>query len=138
MATMPAILADHDVEGQVAVLLSIWTSSEWHALWEGMCCAVQTFAGLGIATTIPDSELWQICQDRQFVLITGNRNADTEDSLEETIQRRSQPVSLPVLTIGDPARLMTDRAYAEAAAVKALDFLLDIENLRGAQRLFIP
>ena len=30
---MPAIMADHDIEGQMQVLLRLLTSAEWHALW---------------------------------------------------------------------------------------------------------
>ena len=30
---MPAIMADHDIEGQMQVLLRLLTSAEWHTLW---------------------------------------------------------------------------------------------------------
>jgi hypothetical protein len=43
-----------------------------------------------------------------------------------------------VLTIADADRVMLDRTYAEAVAVKVLDFLQDLENLRGTRRLFVP
>jgi hypothetical protein len=43
-----------------------------------------------------------------------------------------------VLTIADPDRLMRDRDYAERTAVQLLEFLLDLENLRGAGRLYGP
>jgi len=71
---MPAIMADHDVEGQVQVLLRLLTSPEWHPLWLGLAIRVESFTTLGIAADISDAELWQVCQTRQIVLITGNRN----------------------------------------------------------------
>ena len=30
---MPAIMADHDIERQMQVLLRLLTSAEWHTLW---------------------------------------------------------------------------------------------------------
>ena len=135
---MPTILSDHDVEGHLAVMLAIWTSDDWRDFWETLNCTVETFGSLGISQRTPDSDLWQFCQDRQIVLLTGNRNADGEDSLETTIQRHTSPKSLPVVTIGDPDRVMVDRHYAEAAAVQTLDFLINIESLRGSKRLWVP
>ena len=43
-----------------------------------------------------------------------------------------------MLTIADPDRLMRDRDYAERAAVQLLEFLMDLDNLRGAGRLYVP
>lgn len=135
---MPGILADHDVEGHLTILITVWTSDDWRDLWESLRCGVHTFASLGIAQNTRDSQLWHYCQQHQLILLTGNRNADSEDSLEMTIQDHSQPSSLPVLTIADTDRVMFDKQYAAAAAIKVLEFLLDIENLRGTRRLFVP
>lgn len=135
---MPTILADHDVEGHLAALLIIWTSDEWRPLWEEVNGAVATFASLGLSRDTPDDELWRYCQSYEFVLLTGNRNADSPTSLEATMRRECRPDCLPVFTIGIPMRVLVDRHYAEAVAFKIIDYLKDIENLRGAQRLFVP
>jgi hypothetical protein len=135
---MTPILVDHNIEGQVGVLTSIWESSEWFELWQFLCVGAQSLADLGLADNIPDSELWQLCQDRGMILITGNRNADGEDSLELTMRRLGRLDSLPVLTISNPDRVISDRDYANAVAVKVLEILLDLERLRGTRRLFIP
>jgi hypothetical protein len=135
---MPAILSDHDVEGQLKVLLSIWTSPDWIELWEMIDCHVYTFRRLGIASTTKDSELWQLCQARGYVLLTGNRNADDVESLEITIQRLNRADSLPVITIADADRVMSDRRYAERAAGQILEILYDVEKVRGMRRLFVP
>ena len=71
------------------------------------------------------------------MLITGNR-ASGDDSLEQTIQDHAGADSLPVVTIGDPQRLVRDRAYASECAMRLLDLLERIETLRGTGRLFIP
>ncbi len=45
---------------------------------------------------------------------------------------------LPVITIGDPDRLLRDRDYAQRVAAQLLEFLLDLENLRGTGQLYVP
>jgi hypothetical protein len=72
------------------------------------------------------------------VLVTGNWNAESDDSLEQTIRRLGSSTSLPVLTIGDANRLMNDRRYAEDVAARLLDYIRDIEMLRGSGRLYLP
>lgn len=72
------------------------------------------------------------------MLVTGNRNKEDDDSLEATMLKRNTPQSLPVLTIGDPDRVMVDRQYAHSVAVQVLDYLLDIDKVRGAMRLYVP
>ncbi len=135
---MPTIMADHDVEGHLQVLLSVWLSPQWIDLWTEAQCGVETFERLGIGEDASDSDVWQICQQREIVLVTGNRNAESEDSLEQTIRRLGGSTSLPVLTIGDANRLMNDRQYAEDVAARLLDYVRDIDVLRGAGRLYLP
>ena len=135
---MPTILSDHDVEGHLEALLTIWTSPDCKELWEGLDCRVETFKSLGVSPDLPDSTLWQLCQARHIVLVTGNRNADSEDSLERTSLRLNQPDSLPVITLADAKRVLIDGPYALRVASQILDFLADLENLRGTRRLFAP
>jgi hypothetical protein len=70
--------------------------------------------------------------------ITANRNAEGPDSLEAAIRTLGTARSLPVVTIGDPDRLLRDRDYAQRAAAQLLEYLLDLENLRGTGRLYVP
>ncbi len=135
---MLRILADHNVERHVQVLVRICLSPEWAAVWAALECQVDTFKGLGIPHETIDTELWQLCQDRGIVLITGNRNADGPTSLEIAIRRFRTDESLPVVTIGDPDRLLTDRDYALAATARLIDYLLDLESVRGTGRLYVP
>jgi hypothetical protein len=135
---MPTILSDHDVEGQLEVLLSIWTAPNCIEVWQGLDCHVATFGSLGIRHDLPDSELWQYCQSSQFILLTGNRNADSDDSLERTSAQLNQPDSLPVLTIANAKRVAHDRQYAERVANAVLDFIVRLDELRGTRRLYVP
>ncbi len=82
--------------------------------------------------------IWQACQTRQVALLTANRNADRPDSLEETIRRENTPDCLPVFTFADATRIIRDRNYAERVAVRLLEYFLEIDNVRGAGRLFVP
>ena len=79
----------------------------------------------------------QTCQEMGAVLITGNRTSG-DDSLEQMIRDHAGADSLPVVTIGDPQRLVRDRAYASECAIRLLDLLERVETLRGTGRLFIP
>ena len=103
-----------------------------------MGCEIESFDRLGLPHDTPDTELWELCQESGIVLVTGNRNAEGVDSLENAIETLGTPQSLPVVTIGDPDRLLRDRQYAQRAAAQLFEYLLDLENLRGAGRLYVP
>ena len=135
---MPAIMADHDIEGQVRALLRLLTSAAWYEVWHGLAIRVESFASLGLPENTPDAALWQFCQTQQIILITGNRNKDGTDTLETVIERHNTPTSLPVLTIGAPPRVLSSRAYAERVATRLLEVLLDVEQYRGTGRLYLP
>lgn len=72
------------------------------------------------------------------MLITGNRNQAGPASLEAVIHASTTPLSLPVLTIGEPQRLLRSRVYAQRVVERLLEYLIDIENLRGTGRLYLP
>lgn len=135
---MPAIMADHDIEGHLQVLLRVLTSTDWRELWEELDVNIASFESLSIPYTTPDLELWWICQAHQIVLITGNRNAAGPNSLEGAIQRFNDSSSLPVLTIGDPRRILSSCDYAQRVATRLLEYLVDLENIRGTGRLYLP
>lgn len=135
---MPKIMADHNVEGHLQVLLNIASSPEWSDIWSAVACEIESFERLGIPHETPDSELWELCQQHGIVLLTGNRNAEEEDSLETTIATRRTDQSLPVLTIADPDRVMRDREYAARVAERVIEFLVDLDFLRGTGRLYVP
>jgi hypothetical protein len=135
---MPSVMADHDVEGQVRILLRILMSDDWLEFWLELGYQIVSFASLGIATNIADIDLWRLCQERDIVLITGNRNKEGPESLEATIEQLATPESLPVLTIGEPNRIFSSREYAHRAAERLLAYLDRMDHLRGTGRLFLP
>jgi hypothetical protein len=135
---MPTIKADNDVERHLQVLLSVCNSDEWREVWDSLACDVWSFEQLCLPRDSSDRALWQACQQANIVLITGNRNEDHADSLEAAIRDLSDTHSLPVLTIGTPLQLLTDREYAERAAVRLMENLIDLNAVRGAGRLCLP
>ena len=64
---MLAIMADHDIEGQVQLVLHLLMSSEWHAIWTELAVRVESFASVGLPVNTPDAALWQFCQTQQII-----------------------------------------------------------------------
>ncbi len=133
-----AILSDVNIRGHVVALVAILESKDWSDLWLPLNLPLLSFQDLGLAQDVSDAILWDVCQREQLVLITANRNADAPDSLEATIRARNTEDSLPVLTLADPQRVVRSRAYAERAAAQMLDYLMNIDRVRGAGRLYLP
>jgi hypothetical protein len=131
------ILADNDVGGAVAALRRILESVEWATFSVMLDLRFIEFTDVGLARDASDPLVWHTCQEVGAVLITGNR-ASGDSSLEHTIREQAGADSLPVVTIGDPQRVIRDPAYAQECAISLLDVLDRIEMLRGTRRLFIP
>src|SRR6185437_10230827 len=100
-----------------------------------------TFADLGWSIEFRDSEVWRLCQERQLVFVTNNRNREDETSLEATIRSLSKEDSLPVVTIGSIDRFRNERAYAALLAEELIEMSFDIINYGkwlGSGRIFLP
>jgi hypothetical protein len=110
----------------------------WAGLWQDLGLVLRHFADVGLSPSSKDLEIWQRCQAERLLLITDNRNQDSPDSLEAVIRQHNTPQSLPVFTIADADKLAPSRTYAERAVVRLYEYILDIENVRGAGRLFLP
>jgi hypothetical protein len=118
--------------------MDICQTSPWGELWHDLECTVCTFEDLDLAVDASDAAVWQACQAGEVLLVTGNRNAESPESLEITIRQQNRPNSLPVLTLADPNRIAYDRPYAESVVERLFDILIDINVFRGAGRLFLP
>jgi hypothetical protein len=132
------ILSDVNIQGHVFILVQILTSKDWKGLWEPLNLPLFSFQELNLAPDIGDDSLWEICQKEELVLITGNRNQDGPTSLEAAIRASNTLDSLPVLTIGTSKKVYSDRTYAEKAAAKMVEYLMEIDSYRGTGRLYIP
>ncbi|HUG89330.1 MAG TPA: hypothetical protein VML55_00755 [Planctomycetaceae bacterium] len=131
-------MSDHDIEGHFEHLKRLILADEWRGIWDELKFQFESFGTLGVAFDASDEIVWTRCQERNVVLVTGNRNADGEESLEVVIRRLGNLTSLPVVTLADPDRVSNDRAYADRVVERLFDYLIDIENVRGTGRLYLP
>jgi hypothetical protein len=131
------ILTDNDVVGAVRAFRRILESPEWVELTATLELEFIALKDVELSADASDVTVWQRSQEVGALLITGNRSSGA-GSLDQTIAEQSGPESLPVLTIGDPRRVIRDPVYARECALSLLDFVERIETLRGTGRLFIP
>jgi predicted nuclease of predicted toxin-antitoxin system len=132
------ILADVNIVGQVAYLVQIMQSPAWAGFWQALGLVLLQFDDVGLTDQATDLEIWQRCQQRQLILVTNNRNDDGPDSLEAAIRHHNTANALPIFTIGNVSRLETSRTYAEEVVESLYEYLLRIDDVRGAGRLFLP
>jgi hypothetical protein len=135
---MIRLLADNNAEGHVELLVRVLLSESWIGFWNELELAVVTFEELGLDRRASDAELWRVCQREQVVLITNNRNAEGPDSLELVVREENRSDSLPVFTLASPERLRVDGSYAEKTAARLLEYLVYLDELRGAGRIYVP
>ncbi len=135
---MKGILADANVEGLVDYLVLQMQSEPWSEFWQSLALDYRRFGDVGLSTDSLDSEIWQTCQAEELVLVTNNRNDDGPDSLEATIRAHGTAESLPIFTIADVERFRTDRSTVELVIASLYDYLLRIDEVRGAGRLDLP
>lgn len=135
---MKAILSDVNIEGHVHVLVTILESAAWQGVWALLNLQVCTFRDLGLAPETPDVVVWQVCQQQEIILITANRNDDGPDSLEAAIRTMNVLQSLPVFTLADADQVLHSRPYAERVVERLLEYLLEIDHVRGTGRLYLP
>ncbi|QTA90632.1 DUF5615 family PIN-like protein [Desulfonema magnum] len=128
------ILADHDIEGKARLLYHTLRKEGWTEL-----CSVKMilFADVGLADNSTDREVWRFAQKNGMILLTGNRNMENEDSLEQTLRDENTPESLPVLTVSRAGRL-DGRVYRQRCAEKIMEIAVYLEDYLGTARIFIP
>ena len=135
---MLGLLADEHCEAHLSALLHACRSPRWRDVWDAIAVPVHTFQALKIARATPDDQLWILCQREDLLLLTANRNQESPQSLEATIRMLGTAASLPVLTLPDADRILKDAVYAERAAIRLMEVLLEVDSVRGTGRLFLP
>jgi hypothetical protein len=114
------ILADNDVGGAITALRRVLESEAWIECTVTLDLRFVTFEDVGLARDASDRTVWSRCQEVGAVLITGHRASGTE-SLEQTIHDHTEADSFPVVTIGDPQRVVRNPEYTRAYAIGLLD-----------------
>jgi hypothetical protein len=135
---VPVILVDANIEGHAARLWSQMRSSRWREFTDELDVTFRTFRDAGLDPASTDSAVWHFCQAQGYYLLTGNRNEESEDSLEATIRREGTASSLPVFTLALPDRVFHSPGFPDRVVEKLLEYLLDADNIRGTGRLYLP
>lgn len=135
---MARLLADNDVVGHVEDLVQELRSARWADFWVALGLGLVYFRDVGLTQTSSDRQVWLVCQTEQLLLITNNRNQEDSDSLEATLRDLNTPHSLPLFTISDIQTFRTNRSYAERVVESLYEYIIDIEDLRGTGRLYLP
>jgi hypothetical protein len=128
-------LVDHNLEGHALLLSGNIASLDWLAI---LAIRFVTFEEVELAVASDDRVVWQFVQANQMVLLTANRSMKGKNSLEQVMREENTPISLPVITIGDADRVLTDPDYRNRCVDRLIEIVFDIDDYRGTMRLFIP
>ena len=135
---MKGILADINIQGQVDLLVILMRAEPWLIYWDHLALPYLHFDDVDLDPEALDSNIWRLCQERELILITDNRNKDGPDSLENTIQLYSTASSLPVFTVANAQQVLHSRQYADRVIEQLFEYLMRIDTVRGTGRLFLP
>ncbi len=127
-------LVDYNLDGYALLFLGLLAKQGWLEL---IPIQFLTFREVGLSMDSSDRIVWRYAQENQMMILTANRNMKGEDSLEQVIREENTANCFPVLTIGSLSRL-DEVNYRERCVERLLEIVLDIDNYKGAGRLFIP
>jgi predicted nuclease of predicted toxin-antitoxin system len=127
-------LVDYNLDGYALIFLGLLTKLGWLEL---ISIRFVTFREVGLLMESSDLLVWRYAQENQMMILTANRNMKGEDSLEQVMREENTQNSFPVLTIGNLERL-DETDYRERCVERLIEIVLDIDNYKGAGRLFIP
>ena len=83
------VLLDHHIKKQAVLLWASLKSEGWLKLLD---IPMLAFEDVGLRIDASDREIWRFAQARQLILLTGDRNKNEADSLEQTIQEENTPL----------------------------------------------
>jgi hypothetical protein len=128
-------LIDHNLKGHALVFFGSIASQGWLDI---VPIQFVTFAEIDLSIDSDDRVVWRLAQKHQMILLTANRSMKGEDSLEQVMREENSSVSLPVITVGNADRLLSDSEYRGRCVESLIEIVLDIDSYRGARRIFIP
>jgi hypothetical protein len=128
-------LVDHNLEGHALLLSGNIASLGWLDL---LPIRFITFEDVALSVTSDDRIVWRFAQANQMILLTANRSMKGKNSLEQVMREENTSISLPIVTIGDADRVLTDPDYRNRCIDRLIEIVFDIDEYRGSRRLFIP
>lgn len=73
-----------------------------------------------------------------MILLTANRSMKGKHSLEQVMREENMPSALPVITIGDSDRVLSDPNYRNRCVDRLIEIIFEIDDYKGTMRLFMP
>ncbi|MEM7532105.1 MAG: ACP S-malonyltransferase [Chloroflexota bacterium] len=129
------IVSDENCAGHCKAIFHALIRSGFKEL---LSLELKTIEEVGLYEGVDDETVWRFCQEYRYILVTGNRSmADGTDSLEAVVRELVEPTSIPVLTISDLDRVLTDRSYCESCAYILADYVMRLEDILGVTRLYL-
>ena len=129
------LLIDHNLRGHSVVLAGSLAASDWLDL---IAIRFVLFEEVGLEVNSDDRVVWRCAQANNMILLTANRSMKGKNSLEQVMREENTPTSLPVITIGNIDRLLAEPEYRDRCVNNLVNIIVDIEDYRGARRIFIP
>ena len=128
------LLVDYNLNRQALLIAGSLAAGGWLDLAP---IRLITFRDIGLPANSNDLEVWQFAQNNRMLLLTANRNAKGEGSLEQVMRTKNTATSFPILTVSDPDRI-NEHDYRERCVERLVEITIDIQDYMGAGRLFIP
>lgn len=128
-------LVDHNLEGHALLLSGNIANLGWLDLLE---IRFITFEEIGLSVASDDRVVWRFAQTNNMILLTANRSMKGKNSLEKVMREENTSTSLPVVTIGNAGRVLSNSNYRNLCIDQLIKIIFDIDDYRGSRRLFIP
>lgn len=128
-------LIDHNLKGHALVFFGAIASQGWLDI---IPIQFVTFTEINLPIDSDDRVVWRLAQKNQMILLTANRSMKGKDSLEQVMREENTSESLPVITISNADRLLNESEYRNRCVEKLIEIALDVDNYRGAKRIFLP
>ena len=128
-------LVDHNLEGHALLLSGSIASLGW---LDVLPMRFVTFAEIELSINSDDRVVWRFAQANQMILLTANRSMKSKNSLEQVMREENKSTSLPVVTIGNADRVLSDPDYRNRCVDRLIEIVFDIDDYRGSMRLFVP
>ncbi len=128
-------LIDYNLNGHALILYGVLSRSGWLDL---VPIQFINFSEIELPSNSNDRIVWQFAQKNKMILLTANRSMKEQDSLEQVIREENTSNSLPVITIGNPDKILTESDYRERCIERLIEIVIDIDIYMGARRIFIP
>ncbi len=126
---------DHNFQGHARILLGSIASQGW---LDFLPIRFVMFEEVGLSIDSNDRVVWRVAQQNKMILLTANRSMKDEESLEQVMREENTQTSLPVVTIGNADRVLSDSSYRERCIDRIVEIAIYTVNYLGARRIFIP